>query len=650
MYDGNINSLCSQFVDSAISPHCMSISGTTLTVSNLWHLVGETVTGAIGGIDIGDHTVTAAGKITVALGAWETGDGDGLTEAYLQGLDTDFGSCAIRMSYTTGTSSWATNTYTVGARAWDDVTTEVDPYDDVSVVIDNERDRLFTISDTEVVSEKGIKMYERSGAGDLIKAFTMSEMQAMPGGSTISEVSHNSGKNFLQDALGRIWFLSAGFNTSMFSGLDPDAETITSIGVADSAQGDPPGNAHMATSHYVDDQGNKRVFLMFTTTLNTPDSQIWEVTPGRRRQAQNFTFAKTDGDTQYCIGTRDPWNGCARFFHINTDNYGLPSTQAQVIHRIDISSDGSGAKAYALASISPTDADAAWTNFAVFAGWFIDETDGNLCVRFLTTDAVTYKTALLKINAETGTIMWRATVPVSSTWGTYIAAQNSHCKRQRYLEYKSGEIIHIWDLSDGSYTTNETYETPAISTIAGGQVSDDWGEDGGQVIFNGTFNVNGSGASMVGTYAEANSSWGAHWMALYANLTNTTAIYDNIETPGTIGLSYTSRAQLLRPDFGNDAGAANGPAFGKVRRIDQFATSLYRTREIKFGTNFDNLRKIRQRTAGGTYVTAPTLMTETVVSALENDYTTEAQICWEQTRPYPGIIRAVGGFISTQDK
>lgn len=120
--------------------------------------------------------------------------------------------------------------------------------------------------------------------------------------------------------------------------------------------------------------------------------------------------------------------------------------------------------------------------------------------------------------------------------------------------------------------------------------------------------------------------------------------------PLFVGFSYTSRAQLLRPDFGNDAGAANGPAFAKIRRIDQFGASVYRTRSISFGTNFDHLRAYQHKTEGGATVAAPGLKSGTIASALEDGYSYDGQICWEQTRPYPGLITAIAGFISTQDK
>ena len=648
LYDGNVEELCHQFVDHSVKPSCMSISGSTLTISGLHHLVGLSVTGSIGGIDIGDHTVTTAGQITVTLGAFGTGDGDGLTEAYLQSLDTDFGDCAIIMPYTTETSATTTNDVAVGARAWYEAEATVDPADGNALLIDNERGYIITLADTSNTYEPGFAIYERSGSGDRIKELTVTELG-------VAGISHGAGKALAIDKKGRIITVTASANTAVYSIIDPTlGTTIASIGTSsgDLTPNETPGNPEFATTWNIDDDGNIQTYLIASTTLNTP-TVIHRLTaytgdvPTSLLGGSSVTIAKTNGDNQYVCGG-PPVQNRGLFFHINTFRWGIGSTQSWVVKKILIGQDA-GVGSATLITIAPSDFDATWTKTSAYGGSFVDQVDGNLVICAQTDEVVTYKTAMIKVNSVTGAIMWRATVDASeSAWGSPNSRKLAVTTRSRYLHYDASEVIYIWDLTDGSMTSKD-YSTPAISVITGQQISDDETE-GGQVAFEGQFNENGSGATMVGTYAEANSSWTNKFMALYANLTNGVVAYDNIETPGTIGMTYTSRAQLLRPDFGNDAGAANGPSFGKTRRIDQFVASLYRTREINFGTDFDNLHKVQQRTAGGTYVNAPTLLTGIIQSQIENDYSFEAQICWEQTRPYPGILTAVGGFISTQDR
>jgi hypothetical protein len=51
---------------------------------------------------------------------------------------------------------------------------------------------------------------------------------------------------------------------------------------------------------------------------------------------------------------------------------------------------------------------------------------------------------------------------------------------------------------------------------------------------------------------------------------------------------YQSDGQLLEPDTGPDAGAQNGPAFAKTRRLHKAAFKFYRARGVSFGTDFTN--------------------------------------------------------------
>lgn len=120
--------------------------------------------------------------------------------------------------------------------------------------------------------------------------------------------------------------------------------------------------------------------------------------------------------------------------------------------------------------------------------------------------------------------------------------------------------------------------------------------------------------------------------------------------PVLIGLNYCSQGQLLRPDHGPDAGAANGPAFGKLRRVHNYTASLYRTRSISFGIDFDKLRLQPLRTPGGTAMAAPSLYTGIIDGGIESKYDFENQIAWEICRPYPATILAIGGYGATSDK
>ena len=120
--------------------------------------------------------------------------------------------------------------------------------------------------------------------------------------------------------------------------------------------------------------------------------------------------------------------------------------------------------------------------------------------------------------------------------------------------------------------------------------------------------------------------------------------------PSNIGLNFTSRGQILRPDFENDAGPRNGPAFGKKRRLHQYAVELYRSRSIKFGSDFTNMYPIKLESAGGTTISAPALFNGIATDVISCDYDFKGQLAWECARPYPAVIVSLGGYISLADK
>ncbi len=121
--------------------------------------------------------------------------------------------------------------------------------------------------------------------------------------------------------------------------------------------------------------------------------------------------------------------------------------------------------------------------------------------------------------------------------------------------------------------------------------------------------------------------------------------------PAVIGCAYTSRAQLLRPDSGQDAGAPAGPAFGKRRRIHWYGAYLLRTRVISYGTNFTSrMHPAKLGSEGGTPIGNTALFSGIISSTIADNHRWESQIAWQQTRPTPGTILAISGYLEVQEK
>lgn len=112
-----------------------------------------------------------------------------------------------------------------------------------------------------------------------------------------------------------------------------------------------------------------------------------------------------------------------------------------------------------------------------------------------------------------------------------------------------------------------------------------------------------------------------------------------------VGYTYNSDGQLLRIE----AGAADGTAQGKIKRINKVGFMLYRTLGLKFGRDFDNLDTISFRTTGNAMGAAVPLFSGIKSETFDGDYDMDGQVCWRQDTPAPGIILAIMPQLVEQD-
>lgn len=74
------------------------------------------------------------------------------------------------------------------------------------------------------------------------------------------------------------------------------------------------------------------------------------------------------------------------------------------------------------------------------------------------------------------------------------------------------------------------------------------------------------------------------------------------------------------------------------------------TQAVKFGTDFARMYPAIFKTPGGNAVAATELFSGIHNDKLADGHSTDGMICWEISRPYPGAMLALGGFLVTQDK
>lgn len=311
-----------------------------------------------------------------------------------------------------------------------------------------------------------------------------------------------------------------------------------------------------------------------------------------------------------------------------------------------------------IAKVLPAAIDATWTHFDNVKGPMYDTTDHSLIFFAHTDDVVAVQFYLVKISALTGAVIWKTaldTLPSSpfTTIAKVPSQQDllmTHLTKHRWVcfPYTTGNHnAYIFDLTDGSVTT-QTFNA-GYGNVSGGW----YDEVSSSLTSYGTYSQStGTVPNYIGTYLPAHSNaYSNKWNRIYfGNTFSSSKVYTEYSVPASIGFTYTSQGQLLRPDFGNDGGAQNGPAFGKTRRLHRFSAAWYRTRGVSMGTVFGKLLTEPLHDPGKSTIDAPTLYSGTISYTVTNDYSFNGQIAWEITRPYPATLLALGGFIETTDR
>lgn len=115
-----------------------------------------------------------------------------------------------------------------------------------------------------------------------------------------------------------------------------------------------------------------------------------------------------------------------------------------------------------------------------------------------------------------------------------------------------------------------------------------------------------------------------------------------ISIPAIVGFAYTSKAQMLRPIEGTQ----NGPNFAKTNRTFKDGLLLWKTYGISLGTDFSGTLYPASLKIADAYtdISVGTYYSGVVRDTLQADYGFNDQLCWQQTRPWPGTILVAGGF------
>lgn len=113
-----------------------------------------------------------------------------------------------------------------------------------------------------------------------------------------------------------------------------------------------------------------------------------------------------------------------------------------------------------------------------------------------------------------------------------------------------------------------------------------------------------------------------------------------------VGMGYSSKMQTLR----SDAGAADGTAMGKTRRIQRFGLLLQNSLGLAIGPSFDKLKNIIFTKTSDLLNRQTALKSQVFSETIDMDYNFDNTVCVQQSQPLPSTILAVFPQFETQDR
>jgi hypothetical protein len=651
------------FVDGGASPCCsrefLVSNGDPFNgvrIYGLTYLNGLPASASIGGLDLGDHTV-ANGSIDLPFGTPAA-----FTQAFFEGLNngTDYGAYGDTATFFTPSSG----------------TLPPHPANNIgSYVNASETHGKFGAMDIDLGA--GV-VYGWNNTDGFLDAFNYGTF-ALNYQVALSSLLHGHSWGATAVAAGNDGYLYTavdGTSHSPFLKVNPTNPsdytvhgTSSSSGAASGSQSADGYAMRIPLGGLLPITVNGHHFLQFTCNATLSSANEISI---------------FDGDTM-CFGqgsvfyTDEPYAAtCLGPVNYGTDNAGIPQYEANFfivgykgtfssgdtigLYRCAFAVEGAVNVAagletwtgayFPIGKIAPVTVDATWTTFNTVSHPIYCATDNTIVFGVSCTDSVAHTSYLLKVSAI-GEIVWKiADAPVPPTNLQYQTARKTpYGATYAYFGPGTNAPLNVINLKNGTLTTT-AFQTTLLDL--GQDFFDE--ADGGIVLVDPEWSW-GTNPTFLGAWSIANGAAGAtgYLSKLYLGLDGRgLSVTRNYAFPGSFGLTYTSQGMLLPPNYGQDAGTRNGPAFGKVRRIQEYAVKLVRTQGISFGSDNFNANTMKpaplQINRNGAGVQPPALFSDTIATSVDNDYSFGAQLSWEITRPYPATIAIISGYIESVDK
>lgn len=263
---------------------------------------------------------------------------------------------------------------------------------------------------------------------------------------------------------------------------------------ADVTPRDPAGFRMLAPSNIVAVQADGQDYIICTTIIESREVNIAVpafgtcVNTGLMDQTRGVLGAVPDGsgEVAFIIGFNSTGNTAN---HISL--YNLTTFRERL---------GSVGGIEKIADHMPADFDPTWSHIDTVAGIAVDQTDGNVIFWINNlTDVVTHNNYLVKLNTETGAIMWTLILPGA---GGFEATdlQQALITQGKFYYLATNDTVAIIDTIAGVVLSNPAASLLAVSGNHPNQVSEDVT---GSIYLNGGWSESATHPNYYGTWMGA---------------------------------------------------------------------------------------------------------------------------------------------------
>lgn len=606
------------FVDGGM-PSTQAVENTAKTQVTFYGFtpyIGRTISLWVGGLDLGDYLVTSDGSVTITLGgvAQSASAGLGLplfTDAFLQTwigknttvYDTSVIQKFVQPSVSLGVQSYIDNS-TLGNSSTADAIYSPSTNEIVEFVVGNS-------------SSDGIKVF------DLTSGLMKRSIAATAIGP--SGIDVNSGPKTLDSDGNMYFYTSAAVAKIALSTLT----FISSWGTG----GLIPGS--MAALKLGSTQ-----YLLMTANVGG-QMTLLNASTMTKIAGPSLGLGGLHGITGVCAG---PSSSVGKFS--SAAFYGVGGVNIAATNPLQIYTIETNGVMTQTGTIAPTDIDATWTNTQSISEPVYDRTDGNIIFMVSTTDSVTNKYYILKVNPLTAAIIWKTALTATNV-NPFSGQWNQSNIQYGTLSWMTGGNYFQCTTSNGAVTVTAI---TGFSMVSAGF----WDDATGYLYGNSSGTNLGTGG---GRPANLNST-PATYTGQWARLGGVTSPPGSSEItigvpilPAVAGFTYTSQGQRLRQVNNDDAGTMVGPGFAKTKRIHKAGFFFAGTppQAVYTGASFTGILRPTQFYNITIPLAVNQLFTGVMRQEIDDFYDFDGMLCWQITRPYPATVVACGEFRATED-